>query len=130
MARAEVVQGAHAASSCHMLVRQNSPSARTNCVRQSNDFTDLGTLEANSWFIGSSLRAAPIAAGTPLAMTKRKRLPDWKTRSPDPCDSLACSIRGELRSSTTPPCDPQREADAPNRHAPWSTATASNFVLP
>jgi hypothetical protein len=36
-----------------MLVRQDSPSTRTNGTQQSNDFTDFGTLEANSWFIGS-----------------------------------------------------------------------------
>jgi len=64
-----------------MLVRQNNPSARTNCVRQSNDFTDLGTLEANSWFIGNRLRAAPMAVGTALTMTERKRLPDWKIQT-------------------------------------------------
>ena len=48
-----------------MLVRQNSRFGRTGRIRQSNDFTDLCTLEARlmvHWEVGD-LRTAPIGAG-------------------------------------------------------------------
>jgi hypothetical protein len=84
-----------------MLVRQNYPSVRANRVRHSNDFTDLGTLEANSWFIESKAicAAAPTDAGTPLAVMKRKNLPAGKCRSRDRRNSPSRSNRRELRSS-------------------------------
>ena len=61
MAGAEVLQGAHAASSCHMLVRQSSRSGRTSRTRQSNDFTDLCTSGSKlmvHWGAGDSARRA------------------------------------------------------------------------
>jgi hypothetical protein len=58
-----------------MLVRQKSPSGCTRRIQQSNDFTDLDTLEAILWFIGAGdLRTAPRAAGTPLTMNKGEKL--------------------------------------------------------
>jgi hypothetical protein len=83
-----------------MLVRQNSPSARTSPIRQSNDFTDLGTLEANLWFIGvGDLRVAPIGAGTRLAMQKGQKacLTGKSQIEPDRRNSISRSSRREFR---------------------------------
>jgi hypothetical protein len=97
-----------------MLLRQDSPSARTDCVRQSNDFTDLGTLEANLWFIGRrpDLRAFPIGVGWRLATARAKSLPDWKRQIDPDQHPVALHPRPIQIARDTPYATHGAEADA------------------
>src|SRR5262245_47375880 len=63
MARCDALQGVHTASGWHMLVRKSSRPHRTIRARQSNDFTDLCTLEASYGSLGVGDLRARVGAG-------------------------------------------------------------------
>jgi hypothetical protein len=117
---------------------KNSASAHTDRIQQSNDFTDLGSLEANLWFIGRRRSARCTGrAGRPWRPANASAGVTLKARSPDrPIAAIPCRDPPPIQIEGGTPVRPKQRRQTGlqqtrlQRNAPWSRAAASHCVLP